>query len=131
MDIAAVCLGANMVEKTITLDRTTPSVEHIMSLEGGDIAKFVGVIRDLEAAFGSPRRILHEAEVRKRDLVRRSIFVARGLAAGQAIALADLDFRRPGTGIPPDEAPRIVGRTLGVAKRPGEMLRYEDLAGHE
>lgn len=129
MDVAAVCLGANMVEKTITLDRTTPSVEHIMSLEGADIERFVHVIRDLEAAFGSPRRILHEAEARKRDMVRRSIFVARDLAAGQTISLADLDFRRPGTGISPSEAARVVGKTLAVARQAGEMLRFEDLAG--
>jgi N,N'-diacetyllegionaminate synthase len=129
MDIAAICLGADMVEKTITLDRTTPSVEHIMSLEGGDIRRFVGVVRDIEAAFGSARRIMHDAEIRKRDLVRRSIFAARDLAAGQTLTLADLDFRRPGTGIPPGEAGRIVGRSLAVAKRAGEMLRYADLAG--
>lgn len=131
MDIAAVCFGADMVEKTITLNRTTPSVEHIMSLEGGDIKGFVGVIRDLEAAFGKPRRILHEAEARKRDMVRRSIFVAHDLAAGHAITLSDLDFRRPGTGIPPGEATRVVGRTLTIPKHAGEMLRYEDLAGSQ
>jgi N,N'-diacetyllegionaminate synthase len=129
MDIAAVCLGANMVEKTITLDRTTPSVEHVMSLEARDIDRFVGVIRDLEAAFGNPRRILHEAEACKRDMVRRSIFVARDLAAGQTISLADLDFRRPGTGIPPSEAKRVAGKALATPKRAGEMLRYEDLVG--
>jgi sialic acid synthase SpsE len=128
MDIAAVCLGAHMVEKTITLDRTTPSVEHIMSLEGEDIRRFVTVIRDLEAAFGNPRRVMHEAELRKRDMVRRSIFVARDLVAGQPITAADIDFRRPGTGIPPNEAAKVLGRALAVAKRSGEMLRYEDLA---
>lgn len=128
MDIAAVCLGAHMVEKTITLDRTTPSVEHVMSLEGEDIRRFVTVIRDLEAAFGNPRRVMHEAEVRKRDMVRRSIFVARDMAAGKQLAAADLDYRRPGTGIPPSEASRVLGRTLAAAKRAGEMLHYEDLA---
>jgi sialic acid synthase SpsE len=128
MDIAAVCLGAHMVEKTITLDRTTPSVEHIMSLEGADIGRFVTVIRDLEAAFGDARRILHDAEIRKRDLIRRSIFVARDIDAGTRVAPEHLDFRRPGTGIPPSEAHRVLGRALAVAKRSGEMLRYEDLA---
>lgn len=128
MDIAAVSLGANMVEKTITLDRTTPSVEHIMSLEGDDIRRFVGVIRDLEAAFGSPRRVMHEAELRRRDMVRRSAFLARDVAAGARIRAADIEFRRPGTGIPPSEAARVLGRVLAVAKREGEMLHYEDLA---
>jgi N,N'-diacetyllegionaminate synthase len=127
MDIAALCLGANMVEKTITLDRTTPSVEHIMSIEGEDIARFVTAIRDVEAAFGSPRRIMHDAEIRKRDLVRRSIFFKRAMRAGETLTLADLDFRRPGTGIPPSEAGRVIGRKLSVDKPGGQMVRYEDL----
>ncbi|MBI3529694.1 MAG: N-acetylneuraminate synthase family protein [Betaproteobacteria bacterium] len=127
MDIAAVCLGANMVEKTITLDRTTPSVEHIMSIEGKDISRFVVVIRDIEAAFGSPRRIMQEVEIRKRDLVRRSIFVKRDLRAGEILTIVDIDFRRPGLGIPPSEVDRILGRAIAVPKASGQMLRYEDL----
>lgn len=126
MDIAAVCLGANMVEKTITLDRTTPSVEHIMSIEGEDIARFVTAIRDLEAAFGNPRRVMHEAEIRKRDMVRRSIFVKRAMRKGEALAIADIDFRRPGVGIPPSEVGRVLGRKLATDKAAGEMVRYED-----
>jgi N,N'-diacetyllegionaminate synthase len=127
MDIAALCLGANVLEKTITLDRTTPSVEHIMSLEGAELARFVAVVRDVEAAFGSSRRVMHEAEIAKRNMVRRSIFVARDLAAGARLAPGDLEYRRPGTGIPPSEAARVIGRTLAVARRAGEMLRPEDV----
>src|SRR5437588_1146257 len=103
MDIAALCLGANMLEKTISLDRTTPSVEHIMSLEGTEIPGFVRAIRDLEAAFGSPRRVMQEAEIRKRDLVRRSIFLKRAMRAGETLSAEDLDYRRPGTGIAPSD----------------------------
>ena len=66
MDIAAVAIGANLVEKTITEDKTTRSVEHIMSLEPGEMKTFVKVIRDLEIAMGSNRRVLHEEEL-KRD----------------------------------------------------------------
>jgi N,N'-diacetyllegionaminate synthase len=128
MDIAAVCLGANMVEKTITLDRTTPSVEHIMSIEGEDIERFVTAIRDLEAAFGNPRRAMHEAEARKRDMVRRSIFTRRALRKGETLTAADVDYRRPGSGIPPSESARILGRQLATDKKAGEMLRYEDFA---
>lgn len=127
MDIAALCLGANMLEKTITLDRTTPSVEHIMSLEGAEIAGFVRAIRDLEAAFGSPRRVMQEAEIRKRDLVRRSIFLKRAMRAGEALRAEDLDYRRPGTGIAPTEVGRVVGRKLAADRPAGEMLRFEDL----
>lgn len=127
MDIAAICLGADMVEKTITLDRTTPSVEHVMSLEGEDIARFVHVVRDLEAAFGSSRRIMDDNERRKRDMVRRSIFVNRDMCAGEAISVGDVDFRRPGTGIPPSELRRVISKTLRVQKGANEMLQYEEL----
>jgi sialic acid synthase SpsE len=127
MDIAALCLGANMLEKTITLDRTTPSVEHIMSLEGEEIAGFVKAIRDVEAAFGSPRRVMQEAEIRKRDLVRRSIFLKRAMRAGETLKPEDLDYRRPGTGIAPSELGRVLGRRLAGDKPAGEMLRHEDL----
>jgi len=127
MDIAAVCLGANMLEKTISLDRTTPSVEHIMSLEGAEIPGFVGAIRDLEAAFGNPRRVMADAEIRKRDLVRRSIFLKRAVRAGEALRAEDLDYRRPGTGIAPSELDRVLGRKLAADKPAGEMLRMEDL----
>ena len=127
MDIAALCLGANMLEKTITLDRTTPSVEHIMSIEGEDIPRFVGVMRGLETAFGSPRRIMHPEEIRKRDMVRRSIFIKREMRAGETLAIADLEFRRPGIGIPPSETGRVLGRSLATRKSAGQMLRYEDL----
>jgi N,N'-diacetyllegionaminate synthase len=127
MDIAALCLGANMLEKTITLDRTTPSVEHIMSLEGGEIAGFVTAMRDVEAAFGSPRRVMREAEIRKRDLVRRSIFLKRAMRAGETLKPGDLDYRRPGTGIAPSELSRVLGRKLAADRPAGEMLRFEDV----
>jgi len=127
MDIAALCLGANMLEKTISLDRTTPSVEHIMSLEGTEIPGFVRAIRDLEAAFGSPRRVMQEAEIRKRDLVRRSIFLKRAMRAGETLSAEDLDYRRPGTGIAPSDLGRVLGRKLAADKPAGEMLRNEDL----
>ena len=111
-DIAAVALGANLVEKTITEDRMTPSVEHVMSIEPGDMAKFVRIIRDVEGGLGNTRRLMTKPERAKRDAMRRSAYVRHPLAAGHVLAETDLDFRRPGYGIPPDEADRIVGMML-------------------
>ncbi len=54
MDIAAIALCANMVEKTITLDRTTPSVEHLFSIEPDEMNAFATSIRNLETAMGHP-----------------------------------------------------------------------------
>jgi len=102
MDIAAVAMGANLVEKTITLDRTTKSVEHIMSLEPNEMKRFIQSIRDLETAMGQPRRIMLKEELEKRDAVRRSLFLAAPVRAGQKLRDATIAFRRPGYGIRPD-----------------------------
>lgn len=127
MDIAAVAMGANMLEKTITLDRCTPSVEHVFSLEGDEMARFVRAIRDLETAMGEPRRSFSPDEVQHRRDYRRSVFLAREVAEGQLISADDLDFRRPGHGLPPAEAAQLVGRTLRQSRPAGHRLAWADL----
>ena len=128
MDIAAIALGANMIEKTITMDRTIPSVEHIFSLEPDDMKKFVKSIRDLETALGSSRRKISEKEKSAGMGVRRSIILARGGKQGQSIAMEDLDFVRPGTGISPEMADIISGKVFTRDIEKGEMLLWGDFA---
>lgn len=121
MDIAAVALGANLVEKTITEDRCTRSVEHIMSLEPDEMKTFVQTIRDVEVAMGSSRRILSQEEKKQRLNVRRSAYLAEEVKAGDGVADAAVHFKRPGFGIPPD-----------VFESLGDMLFAKDLpAGHQ
>lgn len=127
MDLAAVALGANLVEKTISEDRTTRSVEHVMSIEPADMGRFVSVIRDLEVAMGGPRRLMSQAEVEKRNANRRSIHLRRDLDAGAVLVFEDLDFRRPGYGIPPSETDRLTGKRLRSAKAAGTRLEWADL----
>ncbi len=127
MDIAAVTLGAAMVEKTITLDRTTPSVEHIFSLEGQELRRFIQAIRDLEAALGESRRVLHLQEHRSRDSIRRSAFFTRDLRVGQGITEADIDFRRPGFGVSPAHFEDIIGSEVTEAVTEGGMLAWHQI----
>jgi N,N'-diacetyllegionaminate synthase len=103
MDIAALAIGANVLEKTITEDRMTRSVEHIFSLEPEDMASFVQRVREVETAFGSPRRILAPAEMTKRLRIRRSVHVKQAVTAGTRLRDVAVEFRRPGFGIPPNE----------------------------
>ena len=124
MDIAAVALGANLVEKTITEDRTARSVEHIMSLEPHETKAFVNAIREVEVALGKTRRLMSPEEKCKRQAVRRSICAARDLPAERVLAEEDLDYRRPGHGIPPDEADRVVGSRLRVPLLAGQVLDW-------
>ena len=131
MDLAAVALGANLVEKTITKDRTTPSIEHMMSIEPGHMATFIRVIRDLETALGRTRRVMGNVEKKRRAANRRSIHLVRDIKAGSKLRSEDLDYRRPGYGIPPSEADFVAGQTLCRGKRKGERLEWTDLAAVE
>lgn len=129
MDVAAVALGANLVEKTITTDRTIRSIEHIFSLEPADMRAFVRVIRDLETAMGSSRRILHDEELERRKKVRRTAFLKAPVAAGQRLGDAALEFRRPAfAGIAPDLCVRFTDAVFRTDLPAGHHLRLGDLA---
>lgn len=127
MDIAAIALGANLVEKTITEDRTTRSVEHIMSIEPSEMSAFVRSIRELETAMGGSRRLMTTAESEKRMAVRRSIHVRGDLSSGHVLKPEDLDYRRPGFGLPPSEAERIIGKPLAQSVSAGQALGWSDV----
>ncbi len=108
MDIAAVALGASLVEKTITLDRMTPSVEHVMSLEPHEMKRFVKAIRDLEIALGNPTRSLNSDQIIKRNSVRRSLFVEGDVKAGDSVKDCSWVYRRPGFGIGPHHHDKLM-----------------------
>jgi sialic acid synthase SpsE len=128
MDIAAIALGANMVEKTITHDRTTRSVEHMFSLEPAEMGAFVRAVRELEVALGAARKQLSDAELDKRAAIRRSAHVRRAVAKGEALDLAAIEFRRPGHGIGPHEIDAYAGSVFARDLKAGEMVRHGDVA---
>ncbi len=127
MDIAAVALGANLVEKTITLDRMTRSVEHIMSLEPSDMKQFVQTIADVERAMGTPRRILHPAEHKRRLSIRRSVFLDAPVKSGDRLHDAKVLFRRPGYGLSPDQFEVLTDARFRRDLPAGHMLAATDL----
>jgi N,N'-diacetyllegionaminate synthase len=126
MDVAAVAMGADMIEKTITLDRTTRSPEHIMSLEPDEASRFIQTIRDVETALGNPRRILAPEERNKRLVARRSVFAACAIKCGDVLSQDMLAYSRPGDGIPADLDFILLGRRLKRDISTGEKLRLED-----
>ena len=131
MDIAAVALGANMVEKTITFDRMIRSVEHIMSIEPPEMAAFIKAIRDVEIALGTPRRIMTVPEQEKRDAYRRSFFLAEPAKAGQLISEVRAEFRRPGYGISPKTYEEIRNLTFASDLPAEHMVRFSDIGDAE
>lgn len=127
MDVAAVTKGAALVEKTITEDRTTPSIEHIMSLEPREMAAFVRAVRDLEVALGSPRRILHDAERIKRKGIRRTVMLDRDAKAGTPLSKCGVIFRRPESGLTPAEYELYADRPLRCDMSAGSVITLSDI----
>jgi N,N'-diacetyllegionaminate synthase len=128
MDIAALAVGASMVEKTITKDRTTASVEHSFSLEGGQLPVFIQTLRDVETALGQPRRVLSDVEMERRTKYRRSMFAKNDLRAGDVLSEKGIEFRRPGTGLQPDFLDGVLGKRLIADISAGHMFTWQDFA---
>jgi sialic acid synthase SpsE len=127
MDIAAVALGANLIEKTITEDRTQRSPEHVMSLEPSDAGGFVKAIRELEIAMGSNRRTMTKEEKSARALRRRSAIAMNNYPAGTPLDQMALDYARPGNGLAPDEVEKMNGAYLSEGIAAGALLTLQHL----
>jgi N-acetylneuraminate synthase len=112
--IAAAALGAVVIEKHFTLDRSAVGPDHEASLDPEQLVQLVRAIREVEAAMGDGAKDVREIERDTRKLMRRSIVAAHGLAAGAVLAEDDLAYKRPGTGLSPMEWRGLVGRRLTI-----------------
>lgn len=122
-------LGASVFEKHFTLDRALPGPDHAASLEPDELAAMVEAIRSTEQVLGSGIKTPSAPELEVRIAARRSVTLARDVAAGQALCADDLTLMRPGDGIPPVALDTLIGRCLKQPMAAGNTLRFEDLAG--
>lgn len=120
--VAAVALGATVIEKHLTLDRTAAGPDHAASLEPDVFAALVPAVRTVASALGDGRKSPDEVELAVRDVARRSVHAARDLAEDRPLTLDDLIGLRPGGGLAPAEIWRLVGRRPARAHRAGERL---------
>ncbi len=125
--LAAVALGAAIVEKHFTLDRSLPGPDHKASLTPDELAALVSGIRAVEAALGDGVKAPREAEADTRRVARRSLFLVRDVAAGAALDEHDLIALRPSGGIDPAETDRLVGAVARRKLAAGEMLGWNDV----
>lgn len=125
--VAAAAIGARVIEKHLTLDRSMDGPDHKASLEPGEFTTMVAGIRDALAALGDgmkrPRPI--EAEIRR--VARKSLVAARALAAGTVLTAGDLVAKRPGTGIAPSGLAQVVGRRLRHDVAVDHQIAWGDL----
>ncbi len=125
--IAAVALGATVIEKHFTLDCQQDGPDHRVSLDPDGMRRLVDGIRNVEAALGDGVKRPAPSEADVAAVARRSLIVAVDLPAGAKITPDVLVVRRPGSGLPPSAKSKVVGRTLRVAAEAGTLLSMEML----
>jgi N-acetylneuraminate synthase len=125
--VAAVAMGARVIEKHITLDKSLAGPDHAASLDPDEFAFMVAQIREVETALGDGIKEPRPSELPIRNLVRRSISVARGIQKGSTVAAADLVMLRPANGISPKAVDLVVGRTAMRDLPAGKLLDWSDL----
>jgi len=125
---AAVAVGARIIEKHLTLDRSLPGPDHRASLEPDALAAYVRRIRALEQILGTGEKVPAPCEVANRRLVRRSLGLRSATKAGMELTESMLVALRPGTGISPIRWMDVVGRKMRRDLRAGELLDWSDFA---
>lgn len=126
--IAAVALGASVIEKHVTLDRMLPGPDHRASIEPQEFATMVRSIRHVEAALGSPQKIRQVSEENVAAVARRSVVAARDLQKGQSLTAEMVAIRRPGTGIAPKFVQDVIGKKTRKDILSGTPLTWDMLA---
>ena len=108
--IAAVALGASLIEKHFTLDKNMEGPDHKASLEPNELKAMVTAIRNIEKAFGSGIKKKSPSELSNKPIARKSIVAARNIAKGETFTEENLTVKRPGTGINPMRWDEILRR---------------------
>jgi N,N'-diacetyllegionaminate synthase len=126
--LAAVALGASVIEKHFTLDRSFPGPDHKASLEPGELRALVKSIRIVESALGDGLKRSTSAEQDVKSVARRSIVSRQTISSGTVITRELIAFKRPGTGIAPSELPKVIGRKAARRIMADTLITFEDLA---
>ena len=127
LPIAAMALGASVIEKHFTLDKATPGWDHRVSSDPGEMRIICAAARRVSVALGDGQKRLTVDELEKRKKFRRSLTTARALSKGETISPEDILFKRPGTGISADRFKEVVGRRVCRDIEADKTLFWEDL----
>ena len=127
--LAAVALGATVIEKHFTLDRTLPGPDHRASLEPHELRAMIDGIRKVETALGSPRKQPSPLERENMQVMRRSLVAERDIRAGERFTADMGAFKRPGTGLSEDLLDGVMTRVAARAIAAGEPITWDDIRG--
>jgi N,N'-diacetyllegionaminate synthase len=128
VSVAAVVLGACVIEKHVTLDRSLPGPDHCASLDPAELKELVRSIRSVESALGTGRKVPAASEADTASVGRRSLVAAMNIPVGTTLTSELIAILRPGMGIPPGLLDQIIGRRTRIEISAGTPLQLEMLA---
>ena len=127
ISLAAVAMGACMLERHLTLDRNMRGPDHTASLEPPAFAEQVRSVREVEAALGVPHRWLTRGELLNRRVLAKSVVATRDIAAATVLTRDMITSKSPGLGLSPQFVDELVGRRINRSLRQDDCFIEEDL----
>ena len=127
VDLVAVSLGANIIEKHFTLDKTMDGPDHFFSIDPPGLKKLISQIRDIEKIKGNGKKIPQMSELEGRYFIRTSITANQDLSENQILTKEMISIKRPAEGIEPKYLDRIIGRKLNKKIQTDEAIHWNDL----
>ena len=121
--IAAAAMGATVIEKHFTLDRTLPGPDHAASLEPHELKKMVSAIQNIEKAMGDGIKKSSPSEIKNMSIARKSIVAKKPIKKGELFSEENLTIKRPGTGISPMEWENIISKVSNRAYEMDDLIR--------
>lgn len=125
--VAAVAIGATIIEKHFTLDKRMNGPDHKASISPIELKEMVKSIRNVETAMGTREKTVSPSEYKNRIVARKSIHVKYDLPKGHVLTKEDLTIKRPGNGISPMEYYNTIGKRLLADMKGDKILKWEDL----
>lgn len=125
--LTSVALGACVIEKHFTTDKSLPGWDHEISANPEEIKTIVEGSKIIHESLGNFKRILSKAEAEKKKVFRRSIILNKNLKAGDIIKEEDISLKRPGTGFSPDKIKFVVGKKLKRDFKTDYLLTKDDI----
>lgn len=125
--VAAVALGARIIEKHFTLNRDMEGPDHRASLEPQELKEMILAIRNVEQALGSGLKMPAPCEAKNVDVARKSVIAERDIMTGERISRDNVAIKRPGHGIQPRDLEKVVGLRVTADIMAGSVVTWKDL----
>ena len=123
VSVAAVALGATVIEKHFTLDQTLPGPDHAASLEPHELKEMVTAIRNIEKAMGNSEKKPSPSEIKNIPVARKSIVAKQSIKKGEHFSENNITVKRPGTGISPMEWDKVLGKIADIEYQIDDLIQ--------